>query len=162
LPGDGNTGAGLTGDIRYCINQANLANDNSTITFDTEPWSTTPAAINLHAPLSILASMTIQGPDRNDLIISGWHWTEVFNIGNVTSQPTVTISGLTISDGYASSGGAISSVGSLTVTGCTFRGNFAEGDGGAIDLPRLGGLTPKLTVSNCTFSSNRANRYGHG
>jgi hypothetical protein len=71
--GDAGTGSGLSGDIRYCINQANL-NPGSTIIF------TTKGVISLsHGELPIKVDMTIQGPSTGPSSVQIW--------GNVGREP---------------------------------------------------------------------------
>ena len=62
--------------------------------------------------LDITQDLTIDGPGAGQLAVSGDDSSEVFNIG---SGATVTISGLTITDGNASDGGGIANAGTLTL-----------------------------------------------
>lgn len=96
--------------------------------------------------LYINKSVTIQGPGASQLTISGNHASRVFEVGSVTA----TIAGLTISNGYASTGGAIVNSGTLTIRNSTLSGNTASDAAGAID--NYG----KLTISGCTLSGNAA------
>ena len=57
----------------------------------------------------------------------------------------------------STNGGSIWSFGSLIVENCTFTGNTASSDGGAIES--FGG-TPLLTIDNSTFSGNSATGSG--
>jgi hypothetical protein len=151
LAGDAGTGTDLTGDIRYCINQATLANDNSTITFDT--LATGPTITLTHGELEIKASMTIQGPGASLLTVSGNNASRVFDIQGSTT--VVAISGLTISGGSAADhnggGGILNNSGTLTVDASTLSGNTHTESGGAIS-----NLFGTLTVTNSTLSDNTA------
>jgi hypothetical protein len=102
--------------------------------------------------LVIAKDLTIQGPGASLLTISGDHASRVFEVGG---GYTVTISGLTISNGYTSDtgGGAIYSHGNLTIRNSTLSGNNAGGyDGGAIFNAGNG----SLLLSGCTLDGNTA------
>jgi predicted outer membrane repeat protein len=147
LAGDAGTGTGLTGDIRYCINQATIANDNSTITFDTQGAGSTITLKNGELPISV--NMTVQGPGAARLTVSGDQASRVFDI--TSTSAAVTISGMTISGGKAAdNGGGILNNGTLTVSDCTISGNSAATEGGGILNDG------NLTVSGRTFSGNSA------
>jgi predicted outer membrane repeat protein len=71
----------------------------------------------------------------------------------VSGDAVVAVSQSTFSGNLADDhGGAIYSSGSLTITGCTFAGNFAWYDGGAVFSS--GGT---VSISSSTFSGNKAN-----
>jgi hypothetical protein len=99
--------------------------------------------------------MTIQGPGAASLTVSGNQVSRVFDI--TSRSAVVTLSGMTISDGYASDslgGGGIYNYGTLTVTNCTLSGNTAAGSG---MMGSSGGAIINLgtlTVTNSTFSDN--------
>src|SRR5262249_52199337 len=142
-------GAGLTGDLRYCITQANAASGDDVIDF--QPGLT--GTINLTGALPDLNSnLAIQGPGAGSLTVrrnTGGN----YRIFTVPGGRTVALSGLTIANGAASSsgGGGISNQGTLTVSNSTLSGNDAfPGVGGGI---RNDGT---LTVSNSTLSGNDA------
>ena len=147
LAGDSGANSGaLSGDIRYCVTQAD-ADPGSTITFDTAALGS-PTITLSNGKLDISASMTIQGPGAASLAISGNDASQVFDI---TSAATATISGLTISHGKsATDGGGISNAGTLTLSASTLASNSATNEGGGIY--NSGGLT----VNGCTFSANSA------
>jgi predicted outer membrane repeat protein len=103
--------------------------------------------------LLIKKSMTITGPGAGNLTVSGNHTSRVFELGKGASS--VTLSGLTVSNGSHILGGGIYLQGgsTLTLNGCTLCGNSAvvvRGYGGAI----FSGGT--LTVNSCTLSGNSA------
>ncbi|MFI5457310.1 MAG: beta strand repeat-containing protein [Isosphaerales bacterium] len=170
-PTSGGSGSGATGDLRYCITQANANTDpaGSVITFDPTVFnSSSPQTINLTGTLDLSEEAwpeVIQGPGSNVVTISGNDAVRVFEVGSAT---TATVSGLTISGGSApgNQGGGIDNFGSLTVTGCTIADNTAlEGAGimnGGSDT--YGGtLTfPVLTVTDCTISGNSASNLSGG
>jgi hypothetical protein len=98
-------------------------------------------------------SITISGPGANNLAIDGNAKNTVFHIG---SGETVTISGLTIMNGYttASGGGIHNDHATLTLNNCAITGNL----GGGIynDAGYLGGtgLEATLEISNSSVRDN--------
>jgi hypothetical protein len=122
-------GSGLNGSLRYAI--TNAANGD-TITFGTG----VTGIINLTGALPDLThSVSIQGPGANSLTLrrnTGGN----YRIFTVAAGATVTISGLTISNGYltgdADDGGGILNSGMLTVSACTITGNTVASAGGGI------------------------------
>ncbi len=151
--GDSGAGSGLAGDIRYCINQANL-NKGSTITFDTAKLfgnSGTGTITLNHGELPIKVDMTIQGSSSGPSVVTisgagSAGSSRVFDISS--SAATVTISDLTITGGNAevantkitgNQGGDIFNGGNLTlindvVSNGTSSGQIGgpNGRGGAI------------------------------
>ena len=143
-PAGGGEGLDLTGDLRYCIRHGN------TITFEDGVTGT----INLAAALPSLANVSIEGPGP-DLLTVRRDVVAIFRIFAVDDPNVpVSISGLTISNGSVSGGGAaIINGGRLTVSNCTISGNTNLGGlGGGIlnDPPGM------LTVNNSTISGNTA------
>jgi hypothetical protein len=91
--GDVGTGSGLSGDIRYCISQADLsANAGSTITFESSVLGGKTITLT-HGQLAITDNMTITGLGANSLTISGDKLSRVLEVNSTTAK--VTISGLT-------------------------------------------------------------------
>ena len=135
------------------VNPANLANPApNTIVFDQTGLFATPQTITLAGgPLAFTDTTVpaaIVGPDSGSLSISG---------GSVTIAPGVTasITGVTITGGTASRGGAVDNFGDLTVSNDTLTGNTAA-TGGAI-ANESGGT---LSVLDSTLSSNTATTTG--
>jgi hypothetical protein len=107
--------------------------------------------------LAITKSLDIEGPGADQLTVSGNHSSRIFNISGAV---TVTVTGLTLTDGLAfqvgaqGRGGAIENVGgTLTVANDVFSNNLARGVssggvGGAID--------GRATVTHCLFIHNQA------
>jgi hypothetical protein len=117
---------------------------------DTVNISVTGTIILTGGPLTITKSLTISGPGASDLAVSGNKTSQVFV---VNSGATVTISGLTIENGVATSGaggGGISNSGMLTVTNSAVTGNTTDMFGGGIK--NFG----TLTLNNSTVSGNSA------
>lgn len=109
--------------------------------------------------LSITQSVNIAGPGAGALTINGGHNTTVFDIAPSLANQDVTISGLTITGGTATTnGGGIltnNTLASLTLNGDTITGNqvtldSATGGGGAGVYVDGGGLI----VSASTISAN--------
>src|SRR5262249_49330365 len=80
-----------------------------------------------------------------------------FRVLTVPASGVVSISGLTITGGYAfhQDGGGILNAGQLSLTSCTVSGN--EADGGTSGGAAGGGIynTGTLTVRDSTISGNR-------
>jgi CSLREA domain-containing protein len=132
--------------------------------------------------LIISRSMMIRGSGPKLLTISGQDTIRVFNIG---SGKSVTISDLTIANGYTDeNGGGIYNRGYLNLANCTILNNTAEQEGGGVynryntgilDVKSCsfignhalngGGLkndSARATLGNCTFSGNVAENRGGG
>jgi hypothetical protein len=145
-------GAGLAGDLRYCITQANAVPGDDTITF------AVTGTINLTGALPNLNSnIDLQGPGADQLTVrrdTGGNY-RIFTIG---SGATVVLSGLTITNGLATQGAGISNVGSqLAVVDVVFSNNRAvnitgNGSGGAIDSR----TDATLTVVRSQFLRNQS------
>src|SRR6516165_2444486 len=169
---DTGTGSGLTGDIRYCIAQADQsANAGSTITFGP---SLTGSTITLsQGQLVISDAMTITGPGASSLTISGNNSSRLFDVasgGSLTLENVTLTGGLAQGTGAAAEGGAIYSSGTLALSGVTVKRNEAVGtNGAAAGLPGAAGgngadacgggiyvAGGTVTLTNDTFSSNKA------
>jgi parallel beta-helix repeat protein len=81
------------------------------------------------------------------------------------TEPNAVLDGFTITAGYASGAGSHGYGGGMynrncnpTVNNCTFSGNWANNDGGAMDNYDNG----SPTLNNCTFSGNEAGYNGGG
>ena len=107
--------------------------------------------------LAITHDLTVAGPGADRITVSGNHHSRVFEIPS--AQIRVTISALTVADGFVSGnvayGGGIFNDGTLTVTDCTVSGNHVEADivgGEGAGITNTG----TLTIINCTISGNSA------
>ncbi len=158
--------SGPTVTLREAINFADANPGNATITFGngsavggTNFTGATANTIQLTSALPVLASnISITGPAANLLTINGDGQAGGFRVFTIDSNDTVTLSGMTISNGYTSgNGGGIDNEGALTINSCTISNNAtnpsSEGGGIYSDGP--------LTISNSTLSGNTA-RYGGG
>jgi hypothetical protein len=149
---DTGAGAGLAGDLRYCIGQANASPGDDSITFSVT------GTINLAGALPSLSSnIDLEGPGASSLTVqrdTGGN----YRIFTVDSGATVVLYGLTITQGAAVYGGGIFNQGTLTLTNATVSGNYvagyyAYGGGGIYN-------SGTLTLNNATVSGNYS--YGAG
>ncbi|MBV8630351.1 MAG: Ig-like domain repeat protein [Silvibacterium sp.] len=132
------------------------AQNGDTINFD--PGLNGNTITLTSAGLAISANLTVSGPGAAQLTISGGNSTTVGTIFTINSGVTVTISGLTITGGNASStdtgGGGILNSGTLTVAGCAIMHNSA-----ASSIKNQGGGIANygtLNLNNSTVSGNNA------
>jgi hypothetical protein len=122
-----------------------------------------PSVITLangELPVNDAGTITITGPGARNLAIDGNAASRVFLI-NPEGSVTANISGLTIRNGNAGSGGSGGGVdinGNATVTldKVTITGNVARTGGG------IGHYGESLTVTNSTLSSNSITDSGNG
>ena len=148
--GDAGTGSNDSGDLRYCINQANANDQANSIVFDSTVFGT-PQTVKLNGSQLELrdtgGTQTITGPAAA-VTISGGGKSRVFQ---VDSGVAASISGLTISGGSTSSGngGGLDNNGTVTLTNCTVSGNTAGFGGGVYNSG-----TAKLI--GCTLTGNIA------
>ena len=147
--GDAGVGSGASGDLRYCIDQANTDDHPNTIVFDPTVFGTPQTITLTQGQLELQDTgwtQTITGPAAG-VTISGGGSSRVFLVdGGVTAS----ISGLTISGGfnpYFSSGGGLANYGTTTLTGCAIQGNS---DGGGV----FNHYGDNLTLTDCTVSGN--------
>jgi hypothetical protein len=111
--------------------------------------------------LVVDTSITISGPGANMLAVDGSNNSRVFRIN---SGNTVTISGLTITNGNAGDGSGIyNDRATLTVSDCTVSGNTVlianlRGGGGIWNNGQNGNAT--LSIDNSTVSRNSAGSGG--
>lgn len=101
--------------------------------------------------LEITDELAIQGPGAASLTISGNDNDRVFYVSGAAGA--VTVSGVTLTDGSAPTGGGILSFSDLTITDATITGNFATRGGGVA----VEGAS--LTMTGSTVSENLV-RYG--
>jgi hypothetical protein len=135
--GDGGIGAGLQGDLRYCIASANANADLSNrIVF--QPGLTGTVLLT-QGGLTITKSLEIDGPGSGELTVSGNHQNGVFNV-TAPAGDTVILADLTIADG----------------TGFQVSGQLGTAGGGLkIDAAAV-------TLNRCIVSGNSVSQYGFG
>jgi uncharacterized repeat protein (TIGR01451 family) len=165
-----NTADSGTDSLRWAIGEANTNAGPDTVTFD--------AALNgqtivLEEQIFISDAVDIQGPGSSNLTVSGNDLTRIFYIYAPGATPVdVTISGLTLTDGFAigpgssaAAGGAILSIGeNLTLDDVVVSNSVAAGDGGGIAHAAVETILyspvpvpATLTVLNSEISGNVAN-----
>ena len=147
-----NTNDSGSGTLRQAVSDNKNLGGGNTIVFSNVVTGTITLTTG---ELLISNNVTILGPGANVLAVNGNAASRVFNITN----STVTITGLTITNGFAdSSGGGISSYSStLTLSNCTITGNMVNsGAGGILNQ------NSALTVNNCTISGNSTTSGGGG
>ena len=154
-----------SGTLRYAIMKAN-ANTNSTgstIEFSSTVFSTPQTITLTDGTLDLTESagpLVIEGPSVG-VTINGDADGSVFYVEDETATVHATFSGLTITGGYANSGGigneggGILNFGVLTLSNCSVEGNYAHLGGGIFG----GG---QLTLDDCTISGNTAHGDGGG
>jgi hypothetical protein len=156
---DTGAGAGLAGDLRYCLTQAA---DGDAVTFGVT------GTIDLTRALPTLTrGVRIEGPGPGLLAVRG-QWT--FAIISVGVGPAVSVSGLALTEGRP----GISNWGTLTVSNCAVSSNSENGilNGGTLTLDgstvsdNFGGLSSTsgggvfnydrgyMTISDSTISDN--------
>lgn len=97
--------------------------------------------------ININKNMNIIGESQTGTIINGTNTNWIFNI---QSNVTLILQNLTLTNGNATTGGAILNQGNLTVNNCTFRDNSAL-SGGVIRNNQ-----GNSTFNGCTFTGNTA------
>lgn len=143
------------GSLRDAIAGANAVAGPDVITF--APGLTGTILLG-SGQLTISDSLQIVGPGRDTLIIDGGAASRVFDIPLSPADVGVEISGLTVSNGAAQTGGGIRVQDeTLTLDDVALIGNTAlEGGGGLF----ADGFAMTLTVRDSTISGNAARRGG--
>lgn len=142
-----NTNDSGPGSLRQALS---IANDGDTIDF-----AVTGTITLTSGELLVNDSITISGPGAGNLAVNGNQASRVFHVGSGT---TVTISGLTIANGFIdfgdSGGGVYNDHATLTIDGCTMSGNSGGSGGGAVyNDGTFGSATLNVASSNLTGNS---------
>jgi predicted outer membrane repeat protein len=139
--------------LREALAYATTLAGPQTITF--APALSGQTILVTNGQLALNQNLTIDGSSlANAVQINGNHLSSIFA---VSGGADVVLNSLTLTNGYAGSGGsggAIVNSGTLALNHCTLAGNSANGDGGAI---WNGG---PLTLTACTLLNNIANFAG--
>jgi hypothetical protein len=139
------------GSLRASIASANASSGPHTIDFADGLNGTITLASELPA---LVEDVEIQGPGSAQIALSGDLAQRLLYI---SSGITVTISGLSLVDGRAEFGGAISNEGNLTVRDSELRANWGEFSGGAID--NFGG---NVSIERSLLADNTTGEFGFG
>ncbi|WP_417449339.1 beta strand repeat-containing protein [Kordiimonas sp.] len=150
LATDMSDGGGLS--LREAVGRAS---SGDTITFGA---TLDGQAITVDSVLSISVDLTIDGDIDGDgipnVVISANGNNQVFNLSGADND--VTLNGLTIQEGSATSGGAIYLQGTnVTVSNSVIQNSSASGSGGAIVA-----ASGTLTINDSNFNGNSANTGG--
>lgn len=151
------------GSLRQAILDANTAPTDDVIEFSP---SVTGTITLTTGKMVITDELSIVGPGMADLTISGGGASQIFYIydGNHVGALTVSISGMTVTDGYDSvgwGGGAIASWSAdLTLTDVAITNSHTEGGMGGGLLQALSGnlenRNSHLILDGCVISGNSA------
>jgi hypothetical protein len=152
--GDTGTGTALTGDLRYCITQANAAGGGNKITFSPTVFANPQTTIILNSPLPTItdSGINIAGSNAGKITIDGNSQFPVL----VISAKNATVGFVTISNGKAAlDGGGIdySGDGKLTLTHAVISGDTASIRGGGVYASNPNGTVSAL---NTYFYDNTA------
>ena len=150
--GDAGIGSSDSGDLRYCINQANADDQANTIVFDSTVFGT-PQTITLTGGQLELkdtgGTQTITGPAAG-VTISGGGTSRVFRGRQWCDRLALRPDHLRRLD-LSGNGGGLVNYGTVTLTDCTLSGNYRLRQYGArpVQCP-----TANLTMTGCTVSGN--------
>ena len=173
---DSGAGSGTSGDLRYCITEANLSSGS------TMEFSITGTIQLTEALPALSANVTISGPGATSLTIEGGGASSNFSVLTIDKGVTAVISGLTISGGHSkTNGGGIDNLGTMTLTDCTVSNDSALTGGGIYNKGTMtltgctvaqvagtygGGITNYLggtaVIMACTITNNTAVNQGGG
>jgi hypothetical protein len=143
------------GTLRQAIQQANATPDADTITF----------AAGLSGSIRLLSALpdlqhqlAMIGPASNAVTLERTA-SASFRLLTVANNARVTIANLTLTNGFAQSGGGVLNSGTLMLNACTIAGNeatgFGEGGGGVLNYGAL-------VVTNSVIHTNRSSNSGGG
>jgi LPXTG-motif cell wall-anchored protein len=159
-------GLAVPGSLRDAIDQANLNPGADTIVFDA---SVTGTIFLTEGPLDIQDSVTIVGPGAALLSVDANSNSRVMTMAAPPLpglDVDVSLSGLTIANGFASSGsgGGISASNvNLSLTNTVLSGNVADRNGGGIAFDGALDAANSLSITNSELRTNYANYYyGYG
>ncbi|MGB8166856.1 MAG: choice-of-anchor Q domain-containing protein [Chthoniobacteraceae bacterium] len=119
--------------------------DSTSVTLD-RGWNGTSDS----SALRVTGQVTIQGPTDRQITIAYVATGQKRHL-LVEASGNLTVSNLTFTNGYGDNGGSIENLGRLTVRSCTFTGNQATQDGGAVHSATT---AQSVLIENSTFSGN--------
>ena len=159
-----NTADSGAGSLRQAVLEANTNPGADIIVFDASSAGTITLT---SGEIDIAGDVTITGLGAANSIISGNHNSRIFYIYNAAASLTVSISGVTMTEGWSKAGGAIVNWGNdLTLSGVVLSGNTSVGGGGAIQSaksssPNTDRYAP-LTIIDSEISQNTSDGNGGG
>jgi hypothetical protein len=176
-----------TGDLRYCISQADATHTarRDTIVFSNAVFGT-PQTITLDSTLGPLVvndahRLTLQAAALGRVTVSGGDATELFDVaggtvamrnlvishgaatgadsvgGGINNSGNLTLTDCILDHDTASFGGGLFNSGNVTLTGCILDHDSASGEGGG-GIANLG----TATLTGCTLSNDSASNAGGG
>ena len=154
-----NTADSGAGSLRDAVGQANAAGTDDVITFAPSVTGTitlTSGQLYVHNG----GGLEIQGPGADQLTISGNNASRVVYTYSSAAGVPLLISGLTLTGGNATFGGAVVNLDQhLTIRDSVLSGNAASTDGGAVWSD---GFNSSLTIEGTEISGNTASSDGGG
>ncbi len=156
-----NANDGLTS-LREALDYANSTPGADTITFGGPVFTdANPDTITLQlGQLNVTDSVTISGTGATSLTIDGDNSSRVFYLYNGAATLDITLSGMTITGGNASTGGGIVDFDeNLTLVDSVVTGNTSSGKGGGLWAD---GFNMTLTIRRTEISNNTAGDDGGG
>ncbi|MBX7105802.1 MAG: hypothetical protein K1X57_17090, partial [Gemmataceae bacterium] len=146
------------GSLRQAIINANNLPRANTVTFDPAFFATPRTIVLTSAEIAITDALTIAGPGALLATVSGGNARRLFNTSPAPAGAAITVSGLTLTAGKASVGGALLAEDeSISVTASVITGNSATNGGGI--AVTYGGT---LNLTQSTVSGNIASVLGGG
>ena len=149
---------GSAGTLRNAVASANSTAGDDTISFQTGLTGTITLGASGELsidPTTAADKLEIVGPGAGTLTITGNDAARIFDVSSDSGE--VTISGLTLTHGSASGGGAIfSDGGALTISAVDVNTNHSSSQGGAIET------NGPLAISGSTISGNTSTAQGAG
>ena len=126
---------------------------------DTIDFAVTGTIVLTSGVMTVDKTITISGPGAESLALDG---NAKSGILFITPSITVSISGLTITNGNAPSygGGVYNEAATVTLNNCIIRSNSAQYGGGIYNEAALGDAT--LAVNNCALTGNSVSQEGGG
>jgi len=153
-----NTADSGAGSLRQAVADANNNAGADIIVFDASAAGT----ITLTTDIFFTDDVSIAGLGAAESIISGNNITRIFYMYDEGAR-TISISGLTLTDGRSGNGGAIFSKGiDLTLSSVVITGNEAARRGGGVYFADLENRNPTLTIIDSEISDNTAGNDGGG
>ncbi len=112
------------------------------------------STIAVNSAMLVNSDITIDGLGASQLTLSGGNANQIFTD---SSSAALTLSDMTLTEGYAALGGVINSSGDLTINDAVISANTATSAGGAIT-----NSSGSLTLNRVTLENNQAGTTGGG